>query len=168
LTPKKKSVLMRFVGNQAMPRKGESTMTRSTVLALFAATLVSIGVANAHAQATDFNVPFAFIVGNQTMPTGTYRVSRDGFNELLIRSRDGGPAVFLLTSESPAPYEQTPGRLIFTRYGNQYFLHEVFCRNATMHAKIPPSRLETVAQIQEVKLRTSTQSVAVLQVPEQR
>src|SRR5215472_11299022 len=116
---------MRSVGNQVMPRKGESTMTRSTVLALFAATLVSIAGANAHAQAANFNVPFAFNVGNQTMPAGTYRVSHEGFNELLVRSRDGGPGVFLLTSESPEPHEQTAGKLIFSRYGNQYFLHEV-------------------------------------------
>ena len=143
-------------------------MTRSTVLALFAATLVSIGGANAHAQAADFNVPFAFNVGNQTMPSGTYRVSREGFNELLIQSRDGKPAVFLLTSDSPEPYEQTSGKLIFNRYGNQYFLREVFCRDVTMHAKIRPSRLETEAQIQEVKLRTGTQSVAVLQMPEKK
>lgn len=142
-------------------------MKRSIALALFAATLISIGGATAHAQVAEFKVPFDFIVGNQKLPMGTYRVSRAGGDELLIRSRDGAPSVLVITS-GPSYDQSAAGRLVFNRYGNQYFLHEVLCNYAAMHAEIGASRLEKEVRIQQARLQSGTESVAVLQMPEQR
>jgi len=154
-----------------MPRKGETSMKRSTVLALFAATFISIGGACAHAQVAReflFKVPFDFNVGNQTLPMGTYRVTRESGDILLIQARGVGSALVLSSAPSSDNGQGDGGELVFNRYGNQYFLHEVLCRYPTMHAEIQTSRLEKQAQIQNATLRNTTQSVAVLQTPNQR
>jgi len=147
-------------------------MKRSTPLALFAAALISIGGACAHSQdfAREFlfKVPFDFVVGEQKLPMGTYRVSRENSNILLIQARGGGSALVLASAPSPDNGQPTGGKLVFNRYGNKYFLHEVLCRYPTMNAEIKASRLEKQAQIQNSSLPGNTRTVAVLEMPEHR
>lgn len=144
-------------------------MKRITALAFFAAALISIGGACAHAQTVEFKVPFDFAVGDRKLPLGTYRITSEGGGVLLIRSRDGASAA--VTSTRPAYadlLESARGKLVFYRYGNQYFLHEVLCRAAGMNAEIPARKLEKQAQVQGARLRNNAKTVAVLQMPEQK
>src|SRR5690242_4156277 len=115
-------------------------MKRITVLALLTAALISMGGARAHAQTSAFKVPFDFTVGNLVLPAGTYQVSYAHLtyasgNEILIQSKDGRfhamTATFADDKESYGV-----GKLIFARYGNQYFLHEVLCSDLFMNAEI--------------------------------
>ena len=141
-------------------------MKRTTALAFLAATLISMCSARAHAQAVEFKVPFDFIVGNQTLPTGTYRVSQAAGNVLLIRSRDGSSAALTSTFATDVR-KPAGGQIVFNRYGNRYFLHEVLCSDLAMNAEIPKSRIEKQAQIQEAQL-SHTKTVAVLYIPAQK
>ena len=126
-------------------------MKRTTALAFLAATLISMCSARAHAQAVEFKVPFDFIVGNQTLPTGTYRVSQAAGNVLLIRSRDGSSAALTSTFATDVR-KPAGGQIVFNRYGNRYFLHEVLCGAVSMNVALPTSRLEKQARIQEAQL----------------
>jgi hypothetical protein len=125
-------------------------MKRTTVLAYLAATLISMGSACAHAQAPRFTVPFDFTVGNQVLPAGTYQVSYATQNTILIRSKDG--RFHAVTTTLADDKESYGGELIFAKYGNQYFLHEVLCADVAMNVEIPKSRLEKQARIQEAQL----------------
>jgi hypothetical protein len=125
-------------------------MKRTTVLAYLAATLISMGSACAHAQTPRFTVPFDFTVGNQVLPAGTYQVSYATQNTILIRSKDG--RFHAVTTTLADDKESYGGELIFTKYGNQYFLHEVLCADVAMNVEIPKSRLEKQARIQEAQL----------------
>jgi hypothetical protein len=125
-------------------------MKRTTVLAYLAATLISMGSACAHAQTPRFTVPFDFTVGNQVLPAGTYQVSYATQNTILIRSKDG--RFHAVTTTLADDKESYGGELIFAKYGNQYFLHEVLCADVAMNVEIPKSRLEKQARIQEAQL----------------
>jgi hypothetical protein len=57
--------------------------------------------------------------------------------------------------------ESYGGELVFAKYGNQYFLHEVLCSALSMNVALPTSRLEKRARIQEAQLPRS-ETVAVL------
>jgi hypothetical protein len=160
LTPGATSGLMQREGNREMPSKRRTTMKRTTVLAYLAATLISMGGACAHAQAPRFKVPFDFTVGNQVFPAGTYQVSYVTDNAILIQSKGERPHA-ALTTTYPADPSTGVGKLIFTKYGNQYFLHEVLCSDVSMNVEIPKSRLETQARIQEAQLPHS-ETVAAL------
>jgi len=143
-----------------MPSKRRTTMKRATVLAYLAATLISMGSPCAHAQAARFTVPFDFTVGNQVLPAGTYQVSYASETGILIRSRGERP-IAALTTTYPADPSTSGGKVVFTKYGNQYFLHEVLCSALSMNVALPTSRLEKRARIQEAQLPRS-ETVAVL------
>jgi hypothetical protein len=135
-------------------------MKRNTVLTYLAATLISMGSACAHAQAPAFKVPFDFTVGNRVFPAGAYQVSYSATKTaILIRSQDERFHAF--TTTYPADPSTSGGKVIFTKYGNQYFLHEVLCSALSMNVALPTSRLEKRARIQEAQLPHSV-TVAAL------
>jgi hypothetical protein len=82
-------------------------------------------VAGAHAQSpTRANVPFAFKVGTTQMPAGTYNIQNDlGGNLVLVRNVQTDTSV-LAMGQRESPSKQT-NKLIFHRYGSQYFLTEI-------------------------------------------
>ena len=139
-------------------------MKRITVLAYLAATLISMGSACAHAQAPRFTVPFDFTVGNQVLPAGAYQVSYSATKTaILIRSQDDRFHAF--TTTYPADPSTSGGKAIFTKYGNQYFLHEVLCNDLSMNVEIPKSKLEKRVRVEEAQL-AHTETVAALHVGE--
>jgi hypothetical protein len=161
LTLRAKSGLMRGEGNREMPSKRRTTMKCTTALTYLAATLISMGSACAHAQAPRFTVPFGFTVGNQVFPAGSYQVSYSATKTaILIRSQDDDRFHAFATTY-PADPSTSGGKVTFTKYGNQYFLHEVLCSALSMNAALPTSRLEKRARIQEAQLPHS-ETVAAL------
>ena len=139
-------------------------MKRITVLAILTAAMISMGSACLHAQAPAFKVPFAFTVDNQVLPAGTYQVSYNAAKTaILIRSQDDRFHAF--TTTYPADPSTGGGMVVFRKYGNQYFLHEVLCNALSMNVALPTSRLEKQARIQEAQLPHS-ETVAALHVGE--
>jgi hypothetical protein len=137
-------------------------MKRITVLAFLTAALISMASTRAHAQAPAFKVPFDFTVGNQVLPAGTYQVDYYApKSAIMIRSEDG--RFHALTAIQPDDPSTSDNEAVFTKYGNQYFLHEVLCGAVAMNVALPTSRLEKHARIQEAQLASAqTQVVAVL------
>ena len=135
-------------------------MKRITAFAFLTAALISMGSACAHAQTPRFTVPFDFTVGNQVFPAGTYQVSYyPAKTAILIQSQDERFHAFTAThSADPSTRD---GEVVFTKYGNQYFLHEVLCSALSMNVEIPKSTREKQARIQEAQL-PPTQTVAAL------
>ena len=72
------------------------------------------------------NIPFAFTAGNKTLPAGAYRVRNLTSETLLIQSADGKQVTNILTNHKQAG--PTPGqvKLAFHRYGDRYFLAQVW------------------------------------------
>jgi hypothetical protein len=140
-------------------------MKRTLVLALLTAALISMGGTRAHAQAVAFKVPFDFTVGNKALPAGAYEVSYyPAKTAILIRSKDGRLHV-MTTTVADDKESYGVGKLIFARYGNQYFLHEVLCSALSMNVALSTSRLEKRARIQEAQLPHG-ETVAALHVGE--
>jgi hypothetical protein len=92
-----------------------------------AALLVLGAAAGAAAQGSDTvtHVPFAFAVDSSMLPRDSYQVSRlpGHMDAFLIRGQHKG-VVVLSQPEGPSDRDSSP-RLVFHRYGNQYFLREV-------------------------------------------
>ena len=140
-------------------------MKRITAFAFLTAALISMGSACAHAQTPRFTVPFDFTVGNQVFPAGTYQVSYSATKTaILIRSRDDDRFHAFATTY-PADYPADPStsdsEVVFTKYGNQYFLHEVLCGVVSMNVALPASKPEKQARIQEAQLPHSETVVAL-------
>lgn len=90
------------------------------------------------------NIPFAFTVGNMTLPAGEYRVEKvqESSPALLIQRTDRSASTIVITSgvELNAPQAQT--KLIFHRYANGYFLSQIWTEGNTRGRELPKSPKE--------------------------
>ena len=93
------------------------------------------------------SIPFSFNVGDKSFPAGRYRVRRvnpaSDRVALEIKSEDGRWGRITLTSfvHSGGAAEEQP-RLVFTRYGEQYFLAQVWTHAQADGLALPTSRSE--------------------------
>ena len=112
-----------------MPKQILKTLTMLTLVVGFALTAA---VVSANGQMTSTivtaNIPFDFVVADKTLPAGNYNVNSvtsDGA-ALKISSRDGKSAAMRLTDLIPEKREKRTARMVFHRYGQKYFLAEVW------------------------------------------
>ena len=100
------------------------------LLSLIGLGLVLTAAAYAQTIHLKTNVPFSFIVGRTMFPAGQYEVQSTGNGDfvLVIRGLSSGPQALVLSNscESREPSPRTT--LIFHRYGQRYFLSEVWMR----------------------------------------
>ena len=91
------------------------------------------------------HIPFDFIVADKKLPAGDYSIARaqnSGDSVLLISSIDSVANVFSLTSAVQTLEPKNEGRLVFRRYGDQYFLFHVWAAGARTGRAIAKSRGE--------------------------
>src|SRR5262245_33376575 len=81
------------------------------------------------------HVPFDFIVADRTLPAGDYSISRttEYTNDLVlaVKKVDGGKMAVRLTSPVQTLTPAQVGKLVFHRYGEQYFLSQVWPAGST-------------------------------------
>ena len=126
---------------------------RSVVFAL--GLLLVVSAAQAQSGAVSARVPFDFVAGNQMYPAGDYLLSpmgtahvyvylrRHGYENTLIRNTDESKDEMVLTRPSERLDSAQKTALIFHRYGNQYFLDQVWIEGNTIGREFPKSKIET-------------------------
>lgn len=91
--------------------------------------LSSCALALADSQHTTVtSVPFDFVVGNQTLPAGTYTISQvsgNGVHVLSVRREDGTTAAYIHPVAAGSVTGMTSPRLIFQHTGNEYVLTSI-------------------------------------------
>jgi hypothetical protein len=117
-----------------------------TMLALIVALALATAVVSANAQSssTVTNIPFEFVVGDKAMPSGKYiasTASSDG-RVLLIQSYDLKKSVVRLTNSIQPKGSKTNACLVFHRYGDRYFLAEVWSGADSTGRQLLKSRQE--------------------------
>ena len=113
------------------------------VLAMSLALLMS-AAASAQTIHLKVVVPFGFNAGNTMLPPGLYDIQStgNGYKVLAIRSMNSTAAVVLISHscESLHPTDRT--RLVFHRYGQRYFLSQVWLQGNHIGHQLPPSPRE--------------------------
>ena len=103
-----------------------------TMLVLVVTLALAMAVVSANGQSTAnkvvANVPFEFSVGYKALPAGTYSVQSivSAGDGLLIQSTDGKISALRLSEATRRIKEKPQARLVFHRYGERYFLAEVW------------------------------------------
>lgn len=86
--------------------------------------------ASAFAQSGDqnsFEIPFSFQVGKAKLPAGKYEVKRISSSSFLLRNETGNATVIALSPMSINEKVSEPSeKLVFNRYGKNYFLRQIF------------------------------------------
>ena len=118
-------------------------------------TLLGLGLmlasAAAYAQTVNMkvNIPFKFVVRDATLPSGEYTIGTLGMasNAISIRNSDQKAQSLVLSHrcESSTTSEQT--KLVFHRYGDRYFLSQIWVAGDNAGRELTKSRQEVeVAQ----------------------
>ena len=124
---------------------------RSLSIAVVVAVAMTTAVVPANAKTHStlvLNVPFQFTVGDRLLQPGNYRFeqlldSAPGLNIIAIRSADGGTYQAAVTTTTHATAVQRRSRLVFKRYGNSFFLSQVWTKGKLVGLLLYPSRSET-------------------------
>jgi len=135
-------------------------------IALLACTLAATAMAShAYAQSHTMqaNVPFAFHNGSQRLPAGVYRVEIESSHVILLRgkSRSG----FAMANPAIATTPTSVGKLVFTRYGDQYYLSEIWPQESQTGQRCVKSREEKEAALAVNRTKTATRELALSNVP---
>lgn len=123
---------------------------RTKMFAVVAALLLSLVAANAsHAQEGPLSVtiPFAFQVGNQTMPAGQYLVERpltNNFSLQRLRQLNGDAVMTISTVPLEVRNGDRAPELIFNVYGKTYFLAQIWTGGSQGHELIKSKREKEV------------------------
>jgi hypothetical protein len=88
------------------------------------------------------NIPFNFTVGSQPLPAGQYSVKPLSQAAVLVQGEDSRSAAIVLTMAAQSSKTQQVGKLVFNRYGDQYFLAQIWTPATNTGRVLPKSRLE--------------------------
>ena len=127
-------------------------MNRVSAIALLAIASVATGTgAMAQQLGLKANIPFDFSVGNTWMPAGEYSVTSP--LEGILELRSDNHSAYVASSQNG--YATNSGnRLVFDKYGDQYFLHQVRCSNQdSLNLEIPASKAEKRARARAIEAK---------------
>jgi hypothetical protein len=132
-------------------------MKRITAIALLAiANFAMAGTSFAQSQGVQANVPFDFTVGKSLLPAGTYTVKTQSSGLLVIKNHDRSLTVMTIADQD-GKRSPNGGKLIFHKYGDQYFLSEILSDWATMNVSVPRSKAEKRVQLQQAMVHPTSE-----------
>jgi hypothetical protein len=140
-------------------------MKRTTAIALLAIANFAIsGTSFAQSNGVRVTVPFDFTVGDKVLPSGTYTIKPESTNPnvIVIRSHDKPIAALSLVHQD-GNKSPNGGKLLFHKYGGQYFLSEILCDRADMNVELSTSKAEKRAQLLQATLNSGSQTVVAAQ-----
>ena len=133
---------------------------RSALLVCTLAATASASHAFAQGQVMQVNVPFAFHNGSQNLPAGIYRVEIQTQHVILLRGQSASG--FVMTNPETTRNVNGPGKVIFNRYGSQYYLSAFWPQGSETGQRSVKSRQEKEAEQGELAQNHSTAGTRVL------
>src|SRR5256885_14174729 len=110
------------------------------------------------------NIPFQFKVGNKTLPAGEYTVAQvnpaSDHAVLQLRSKDGRAGA-MVQMGSVIGKAQESAKLIFNRYGNQYFFAQAWVDGDNTGLQAPKTRAERNADRELAGMKATSEAVAL-------
>ena len=123
--------------------KGFTMLMAIVVIAL--ASVVATAKANAQtSNKVVANIPFEFSVGYKTMPAGEYIVQTitSANDAVLVQSADGKSSALRLTEATTNKKNKSQARLVFHRYGERYFLAQMWVGDSNAGRQLLKSQEE--------------------------
>jgi|SRR5580704_11093746 hypothetical protein len=136
-------------------------MKRIIAIALFAlAGLVMAGTASAQSYEVRANIPFDFTAGRVFLPAGTYTITSD--DRITVVIQNGTQHATILRSAVADEDRSRNNRLVFNKYGDQYFLREILCPSIHLNLELHASKMEDKARLQRAHVNEDKQVFVAL------
>jgi hypothetical protein len=143
-------------------------------LGLLAVMIVIVASASANAQSLNYrltaNIPFDFSVGGEKLPAGKYWISRaqqsNGDTVVQIRSTDLHSNTTRFTIPVLASNPAKESSLVFHRYGDEYFLAEIWPVGSETGRELAKSRaeLELARKVQDSGVAVNVPAVQTVTI----
>jgi hypothetical protein len=133
-----------------------------TMLMLIAGVVLMAALVSAHAQSPNSvvaDIPFEFAVGGKSLKAGEYSVrafTANG-NALMISSEDSKHRVIRLANSIEARVVPQKAKLVFHRYGQRYFLSEVWTAGERTGRQLVKSSEERAMENQLAAIPSSSE-----------
>ena len=116
------------------------------------------------AQQVTADIPFTFHVGNKNLPAGQYTVRcinpSSDVKVLQLRSTDGKSTVLLQTSSIVGRMNKD-AKLVFNRYGNQYYFAQAWLVGENVGMQAVKSRNEKATAKEMARLAYKPEMIAL-------
>ena len=146
-------------------------MKRLAILSLVSMFSLCAAVASANAQLSipvRAKIPFAFSVGDKKLAAGEYTFSRlSGLADnriMSVSSADSSTRMFQSTLATQVLTPKNKSILVFHRYGDQYFLEQIWLSGEDEGTQMLESRSERTVRQQLVQTQPSNLSGKVTKV----
>ena len=103
--------------------------------------MIACASVQAQSRTTRASISFDFAAANSTMKAGEYTVQQVSAQTILLKSADRKSQAYVMTPQSINSTNRRPQRLVFRRYGNSYFLGEIWTTEFT-GMRLAPSKDE--------------------------
>ena len=131
-------------------------MTKLIAAALAVGLIATSGMAQSKVAA---QIPFSFYVVDYKLPAGSYEIGAMSNGQVIkvssADSKDSVVALFnpIVNGSRTAP---TSAKLVFTRYGSEYFLSEVWSPDSSTGRSVPKTHreLELAKQNEGVRIES--------------
>jgi len=144
---------------------------RLTMLSLVSMFTLCAAAASANAQLSypiKAKIPFDFSVGNKKLAAGEYTFSRlSGIADnrtMLVRSEDSSTRMFQSTLVAQVLTPKNESILVFHKYGDQYFLEQIWTSGEQEGTELSESRSERTIRRQLAQTQQSNMSGKVAKV----
>ena len=135
------------------------------LVSCLALTLSVVAPARAQLPGTEIrvNIPFAFTVRGKLLPAGNYEIRRvtDAPDTLELYNRPGHQTVVFETEPVQSKMLNQKGELVFHRYGNDYFLSEIWTSSESIGRELRPSHAERRLEREMAKANSKPETVAL-------
>ena len=147
----------------------KKVIKRLTILSLVSMFSLCAAVASANAQLSipiRAKIPFDFSVGDKKLAAGEYTFSRLSVvsDSKVMLVRGVGVGVLQSTSEAEVLRPKNESTLVFHKYGDQYFLVQIWTGGEQTGSQLPESRGERTARQQLAQTQHSNMSGKVIEV----
>ena len=118
------------------------TMRNGMALGVIA--VLTIAAAQAQSETLSVTVPFDYSAGGKVLPAGEYKVQTGIANGvILLRNLDQGATAMMFGNPVESNKPSQEAKLVFHRYGDSYFLSEIWASPGTARSiSLRPSRAE--------------------------
>lgn len=129
----------------------------STMVGIFGLFLVA-ACANAQTMKVTADIPFNFVVDKASLPAGSYSIDSVSSSKALMFRGDNVQENLIVLSNRTETLNASPNtRLVFHRYGDQYFLAQIWVQGETAGRQLRMTRREA-----EVAKNTQAQSDVIV------
>jgi hypothetical protein len=118
-------------------------MKKQMLLPLLAMILLAAGSLSAQiGGAVKATVPFDFTAGNISLPAGEYQIASSEHPGTLVLRGEGSSSMFIGANAAQASAVAQSTKLVFHRYGDRYFLYQLWVRGDDRGSEVPMTKLE--------------------------